>query len=216
MQIVYILKLEQDKYYVGRTTNLDRRLLEHFNGDGSEWTKKYKPVKLVEKIENCNNYDEDKYTKMYMDKYGIDHVRGGMYTQIILDDNTIKHLKLSSISSNDRCYHCKKPGHFAKQCPIKCPRCGYNTHNEVDCYAIKHKNGYYIDACTRCGYNTHNKENCYATTHKNGYNITEYEYRKARENNICSRCSQKGHYRITCYETKDAHGKDIHADCIIC
>lgn len=37
--IIYTLQLEKNKYYVGKTTNLEKRLKEHFNGFGSEWTK---------------------------------------------------------------------------------------------------------------------------------------------------------------------------------
>ena len=39
------LQLENNKYYVGKTTNLDFRIEQHFNSSGSQWTKKYKPKK---------------------------------------------------------------------------------------------------------------------------------------------------------------------------
>ena len=44
---------------------------------------KYKPIEIVEIIPNCDNYDEDKYTKIYMDKYGVDKVHEGSYCTII-------------------------------------------------------------------------------------------------------------------------------------
>ncbi len=44
---VYILHCADGSYYVGRTTNLERRLSEHQQGEGSEWTKRHLPVELV-------------------------------------------------------------------------------------------------------------------------------------------------------------------------
>jgi hypothetical protein len=46
---------------------------------------KYKPIELIELLPNCDDYDEDKHTIKYMDKYGIDTVRGGSFVLIQLD-----------------------------------------------------------------------------------------------------------------------------------
>jgi hypothetical protein len=69
---IYILKLENNKYYIGRTNNPKFRIENHFNNKGSYWTKKYKPINVIEVINNCDEYDEDKYTIKYMNLYGID------------------------------------------------------------------------------------------------------------------------------------------------
>lgn len=58
MVYIYVLKLEQDKYYIGKTDNPNIRLENHFSSNGSEWTKLYKPLKIIEIIPNCDNYDE--------------------------------------------------------------------------------------------------------------------------------------------------------------
>ena len=63
---IYVLQLENNKYYVGKTTQLDFRIQNHDNGIGSAWTKKYKPIKILKLFPNCDNYDEDKYTRMYI------------------------------------------------------------------------------------------------------------------------------------------------------
>ncbi len=42
MVYIYVLKLENNKYYIGKTDNPEIRLNSHFNFNGSEWTKKYK------------------------------------------------------------------------------------------------------------------------------------------------------------------------------
>jgi predicted GIY-YIG superfamily endonuclease len=41
--VTYVLKLEEDKWYVGLTTNLNQRLTQHFTGDGAKWTQLFKP-----------------------------------------------------------------------------------------------------------------------------------------------------------------------------
>ena len=104
MVYIYVLKLEQDKYYIGKTNNPNLRLENHFSSNGCEWTKLYKPLKIIEIIPHCDNYDEDKYTKIYMDKYGIDNVRGGSYTSVNLDDETKSQLLKISNSTNNRCF----------------------------------------------------------------------------------------------------------------
>ena len=93
MVYIYVLKLEQDKYYIGKTDNPNIRLENHFSSNGSEWTKLYKPLKIIEIIPNCDNYDEDKHTIKCMEKYGITNVRGGSFCQIRLGDENINTLK---------------------------------------------------------------------------------------------------------------------------
>ena len=58
---IYILLLEVNKYYIGKTTQPDIRLETHFNSNGSSWTKKYKPIKVIGLIPDCDDFYEDKY-----------------------------------------------------------------------------------------------------------------------------------------------------------
>ena len=44
---MYILKCSNGHYYVGSTDNLEKRLQEHLEGNGSNYTRKHLPVKLV-------------------------------------------------------------------------------------------------------------------------------------------------------------------------
>lgn len=81
---IYILKLEDDKYYIGRTIDIKRRWGEHSSGVGSSWTKKYKPVSIVEVHVMLNQSDENNFTKICMLKYGVDNVRGGSYCTLTL------------------------------------------------------------------------------------------------------------------------------------
>ena len=44
---MYILECSNGEYYTGSTKNLERRLAQHQNGEGANFTKKHLPVKLV-------------------------------------------------------------------------------------------------------------------------------------------------------------------------
>jgi hypothetical protein len=118
MVFIYVIQLMNDKYYIGKTVNPHFRFETHFTNNGAEWTKLHKPIKILELIPNCDNYDEDKYTYKYMDKYGIDNVRGGSYTSIVLDNETKKQLEKISNSTNNRCFICSNVGHFANNCNV--------------------------------------------------------------------------------------------------
>ena len=73
---IYILKLRAGKYYVGMSDKPMERYQQHLDGMGAAWTRKYKPVALETVITNASPFDEDKYTKEYMVKHGIENVRG--------------------------------------------------------------------------------------------------------------------------------------------
>jgi len=95
---IYVLKLENDKYYVGQSINVKNRLIAHIKGKlSSEWTKKHKPIQEIEIIEtNFTNISEAMFlensiTLKYMKKYGWKNVRGGDF--VTLNEEKIRFLK---------------------------------------------------------------------------------------------------------------------------
>ncbi len=47
MAWVYLLRCRDGSYYVGSTTNLERRLAQHQDGQGASYTRRRRPVVLV-------------------------------------------------------------------------------------------------------------------------------------------------------------------------
>lgn len=133
-KMIYVLLCENEKYYIGKTERLEDRILEHFSNYGSEWTKIYKPIKVIESFQAQSEFDEDNYVEKYMAKYGIENVRGGSYSQISLPEFKIKSLIDELNTSEDRCFRCGKAGHFANNCKqFKCYGCGKPGHFIKNC-----------------------------------------------------------------------------------
>ncbi|KAG7367409.1 zinc knuckle domain containing protein [Nitzschia inconspicua] len=95
---VYVLELENNKYYVGSTTNPKRRFREHFENPrgGSRWTRIYRPISVEAQIRRVPHRFlvgvEAQVTAEYMLKYGINSVRGAYFTHprnYTLDDISI-------------------------------------------------------------------------------------------------------------------------------
>lgn len=197
MLTVYVIELENNKYYIGKTHGTDTRISDHFNSSGSAWTRKYKPVKVIETISNCDDYDEDKYVLKYMNQYGIENVRGASYSQVVLSDSTIKSIQSRLDGINDRCFNCGQKGHFISQCKVKKEECLISNIDEI-------KLSLSIDSeqekivCERCFRNNHTIENCFAKKDLHGHFIRDpIQNRRSIDNNVpCELCGgDHKHYR---------------------
>lgn len=183
MVYIYVIALQKGKYYIGKTDNPQIRLSNHFNNNGLEWTKIYKPINIIEIIPNCDSYDEDKYVLKYMYKYGIQNVRGGSFLSINLNNSTIEHINKMILGSNNSCFICGNTNHFANECDNFVYACNYwdkefeyekdCEKHEIICYRNKkysqniyNKN---TNLCFRCGRTSHYADECYASV--NGYYI---------------------------------------------
>lgn len=113
---IYILRLQGGNYYVGKTADTTRRYQKHLAGTGSAWTRKHRPVALERVITNASPFDEDRYVKELMAKYGIDKVRGGAYVSERLEDFQEEALRREIWGAADKCTMCGRTGHFVKDC----------------------------------------------------------------------------------------------------
>ena len=83
----YSLNLANGKKYVGYTTNPEKRINDHFSGNGSKATQKYKPVS-VNHIQKCKNVKNAKKAEQIvyqnMSQYhGTKNVRGAGHTSSV-------------------------------------------------------------------------------------------------------------------------------------
>lgn len=200
---IYILELKDNKYYVGKTKNPDFRLKDHYTGKGSTWTNKYLPLKVVELLKG-DDYDELKYTIKYMQKYGINNVRGANFCRLELTNNEQNIIKNMIDGISDKCYKCGKYGHFANECFIikETNKLGLFSSiiNTISQFFSPNIN--YDSICCRCYRTGHIAKQCYAKTYENGSMIKESQ-------NACYKCGRDGHYIKDCYATTDINGDFI-------
>lgn len=77
---VYVLRLEDDCWYVGYSADLETRIAQHFLGRGADWTRLHVPVG-VESVQRGDVHLETVVTVALMAKYHWKKVRGGRYMQ---------------------------------------------------------------------------------------------------------------------------------------
>lgn len=171
---IYILKLTENKYYIGKSTNIINRIEDHILGNGAEYTKIFKPIKLLKTIETNDKFDEDKITMQYMELYGICNVRGGTFSKPILPEYQIETLLDMLHMANDKCLLCGLGNHFAKNCTtydnieeyFECKYCNKNfTFDDlIDIHKRECKNKKVLKQtvrCYKCGLAGHYANTCY-------------------------------------------------------
>ena len=140
MQLIYTLKLRDGCYYVGKVLNergVLRRYMQH-RGErvgghlGACWTRLPPPLgTTVADMEYSapqeirSSLDELFVTLEMMEKYGIDKVRGSIYSQVVLPPRVRAHIVTELRGANEECYRCGNVGHFVSMCPDHVPRLYY-------------------------------------------------------------------------------------------
>lgn len=145
----------------------------------------------------------------YMDKYGMDNVRGGSFVKVKLDRSTETHLRQMSNGTNNRCFTCGCEGHYAKDCS-KYKEYNYgedsseyseasDNYDSSDEYDLQSSDDFEYNiekwCCSKC-----NKEFI-------DYNKCVKHERYCKANKSCFRCGREGHYASVCYASRHTNGK---------
>ena len=205
---IYVLRLQGGRYYIGKSDNVMNRYQQHLNGSGSAWTRKYTPVSLEKTITNVSPFEEDKITKEYMSKYGIDKVRGGSYVEMELSEFHMDALKMEIWGAKDLCTKCGRKGHWAKDCYAKTDASGNKIEYEED--DTVEWGCEYCDRtfATEFGCGVHEKS-C-----KEKNTQTRYVKQAAgKKEGACYRCGRQGHYSPECYARTHHMGYTLDSDC---
>ena len=139
---IYVLELQGNKYYVGKTNHTFQRFNQHKSGSGAKWTQKHKVKDLFAFHKNMRDTDENKITIQMMKKYGVRNVRGGSWTKVNMTEAEIKRLEKRINARGKR--RSKSPSSkktTKSKKKISCTRCGRTSHTVEKCYARFHANG---------------------------------------------------------------------------
>lgn len=92
MIYVVIFLFSNDRYYVSKTFNPNITSPGIEDRNNIELYYRGSTCRVIEIIPDCKESDVDKYTKIYIEKYGVNKVRGGSFISIN-DEDIIKQLE---------------------------------------------------------------------------------------------------------------------------
>jgi hypothetical protein len=116
---VYVLRLENGKYYVGSSEYIESRIQAHFVGHGSSWTKLYKPIERLVPLTSPMSHLESWERLEFINRvlcHGIDNVRGWAYTSSYLTLEELYKLLQDIAEAKNLCRRCFRDSHFISSC----------------------------------------------------------------------------------------------------
>lgn len=172
---VYVLKLQNDCYYVGSSNNISERLSHHKDGEGCAWTK-LNPLQCIYSVYPTNQdlrVLEEEITYDTMTKFGIAKVRGASFIQVNMPVEEHEAIAKLLLHRQDKCLKCGQSGHYVNKCPVLTSvekHTGFwgwvQTGLKVAQEANRSENK--EQKCFKCGRSGHFAKNCYAKHHING------------------------------------------------
>ena len=208
--MINVIALEKGRYYIGKHS-----ISNILDGLGPTWVKTYKPVKLIKQISESYEYDT---LLEYMEKYGIDYVRGYIYISMELseyDKNIINKLLFGpkEISTEVICIYCNQIGHNEHSCD----KLKYHKENDNKFQQIsykgqsqsKEKSDAINTVSYQCRYCEMNFDNPDIVA-KHEYNCKDEAFIMPSGKGLnCERCGRNTHSTVNCRAKSDIYGYDI-------
>lgn len=121
---VYVIQLDNGKYYVGQAVNVRKRVEEHRSKQYSAAfvSANFKKGNNIVYLEpqtyfpNDLNHWEKQETLLAMLKFKFENVRGGPFCQIQLKDKHLYHIKGELVHQMTVCHKCGRKGHMGQYC----------------------------------------------------------------------------------------------------
>jgi len=116
MTILYVLRLANHKWYIGKSNAWLKRWEAHVSGNGPVWTQMHPPIDVAEVWTMTSKYDEQNKTIEYMGKYGIDNVRGGPFSTLTINYEERRIINRLFCDAEDLCFRCQSSMHKSHEC----------------------------------------------------------------------------------------------------
>lgn len=125
---IYVLELAQGRVYVGRTSDMKRRIGQHMTGKGSAFSQAFPPTGILlprlGQVRGSEEAAERDETLRYMFLRGIPLVRGWKYTRVTMSGQEHQDAEENIRELFDLCRRCGHPGHFVTRCRANFDRNG--------------------------------------------------------------------------------------------
>ena len=117
---VYVLRYPNGMFYVGKSSDIDKRIREHASGNVSctaKWGIPEEVPAVTPSIATDHESWERNETLEQMQRNGIEKVRGWMYTSQEITEDAEENIMAQLCEKYDSCRYCGSTGHFISACP---------------------------------------------------------------------------------------------------
>ena len=116
---IYVLSLNDGKYHVGQSEDIDSTIDRYLSGCGSEWTNQHGMVREVAPVTRQMTTRDEWEKKEVMElarAHGLSNVRGYKWNNLYLDPWEVEDLEMSICESKNLCKTCGESGHQTERC----------------------------------------------------------------------------------------------------
>tara|TARA_E500000331_G_scaffold210293_2_gene201548 strand:+ start:8330 stop:8845 length:516 start_codon:yes stop_codon:yes gene_type:complete len=117
--VIYILQLENKKFYIGSCpkSKLVKKLRQHRDGKAAcPWTRKHHALTCLKAIPQSFEHQVTIETEKAMKRWGIKNVRGGDYQKVLITPYQRRHVMRKLKWENNACWRCGRVGHLVQMC----------------------------------------------------------------------------------------------------